>query len=263
MRELYQDPINFSVNNQRITGLLHIPEQENHFAIIMCHGWTGNLHSHGLFVECAKKLCESGYTVLRFDYRGSEHSEGIFENITIKSEIHDLIAAIKFISRKKGCNNRIGILGYSLGSLISLLAWKKEIKAMVLWSSIFRPLHVFTRIIGEKKIQELKKCGYTIYLKTPSPYRYRLEYRIGISFFEDIKTINIKNKVKNIKCPISIIHGNKDITVSSIESEALYNHLRNTKELTMINGANHFFEKEEHRKQLYETSIKWFNRWLK
>lgn len=106
MPELYQDPIFFVNKKERITGITHIPDALNHNAVIMLHGWTGNMHSHGHFIECAHRLCDAGFLVLRFDFRGSEHSEGNFEDITIKGGTSDFSEALIYSNKVRSSQNR-------------------------------------------------------------------------------------------------------------------------------------------------------------
>ena len=263
MGELYQDPVTLWSQGERITGLLHIPDTERPPAVVMCHGWTGNLHSHGLFVECAQRLCNAGFMVLRFDFRGSEHSEGRFQEMTITGEVHDLKRALHYI-KKRQCNpRRIGVLGYSLGSLVSLLGWEKSVKAMVLWSSTINPQEVFTEMIGEKGLQKIIRQGYSIYQKDISPYRTLRRFKVGKPFFDEIKRIRIRKKISIIACPVSIIHGDQDDIVDISQSKGLYQILQEPKEFTAIKGADHYFNMKDQRIKLYSTTIDYFTRWLK
>jgi len=262
MPELYQDPVMFQNHGKRILGLLHFPDGGKPAAVIMNHGWTGNMHSHGLFVECARQLCEDGFMVLRYDFCGSEHSEGSFEGMTVRSEVSDFKAALKVVA-DRGCDPaRIGALGYSLGSLVSMIGWDRRVKAMVLWSSTLRPVEVFTGLVGQKGLRQIAAGGHTWYRKDPSPYRRRVRFKVGRPFFREIKRVDVTAKAGRICCPISIIHGDKDDVVSVNQSRELFSLINDPKRLTVIEGANHFFETEEQRKRLYETTREWLRKWL-
>ncbi|WP_455367916.1 alpha/beta hydrolase [[Eubacterium] cellulosolvens] len=263
MGELYQDPVTFESQGERVTGLLHIPDKDRPPAVVMCHGWTGNLHGHGLFVECAQRLCNAGFMVLRFDFRGSEHSEGRFQEMTIGGEVNDLKRALHYIRERKCDPHRIGVLGYSLGSLVSLLGWEKSVKVMVLWSSTLNPKEVFTKIIGEKRLQEITSKGYSMYQKDFSPYRTLRRFMIGKPFFDEISKICIREKIDSVACPVSIIHGDKDDIVDISQSKELYQTLHEPKEFTIIKGADHYFNTKDQRMKLYSSTLNYFIRWLK
>ncbi|MEM4246084.1 MAG: alpha/beta fold hydrolase [Candidatus Bathyarchaeia archaeon] len=263
MGELYQDPVNFWNCGERISGLLHIPEEDNPPSVIMCHGWTGNMHSHGLFVECASRLCEAGFAVLRFDFRGSEHSEGRFEDMTVMGEVSDLAAALTFLKKRGYAPSRTGFLGYSLGGLISILGWKSFIGAMALWSTTLKPREVFERIIGSRGLREIAEKGYSLYRKDPSPYRQRLRFKVGRPFFESILKIRPEAKASKVSCPVIIIHGDRDDIVDVSQSRDLFKLLTGPKELTVIEGADHYFNGEAQRERLYSKTVDWFIRWLK
>ncbi len=85
----------FKNKGQKIVGFLHKPNKENSMAIIMCPGFTGvKGEIYCKFYKVAKELCKNGFAVSRFDFRGSGESEGKFENVSIKSQVSDLKAAI-------------------------------------------------------------------------------------------------------------------------------------------------------------------------
>ena len=148
-----EEKVYFENNGQKIVGILHIPDNENSSAIIMCHGFTGNMYEHGLFVNTAKKLCKNGFTVLRFDFRGSNESEGKFRDMTISGEVSDLKKAIEFILKQKINKDKIGVLGLSLGAVVSVLGWDERIKALVLLSPAGNNKKCFTNAFGEEMIK--------------------------------------------------------------------------------------------------------------
>jgi len=94
--------VTFLNKGEKIIGALHVPERTPASAIIFCHGFTGNrIESRRLFVHAARELCRRGFIALRFDFRGSGESEGLFESMTISEEIGDLTAAVDWLHDRK------------------------------------------------------------------------------------------------------------------------------------------------------------------
>ncbi len=262
MTELYIEPITFENNGQKLTGLAHIPSQSKPPVIVMCHGWTGNMHSHGLFVRCAQSLCEEGFLVFRFDYRGSEHSEGDFSKITVKEEVSDFRMALKTVSKLDCDISRLGVLGYSLGGLVAIKGAKTLANALVLWAPVSNPVEEFKKILGPRKVSMLEKKGYTWYLKDPSPYRKKLRYKVGLPFWREIQSIHPLVDAKRINCPIRVIHGTEDESVDFRHSIDLMKNISSKNDLKLIENANHFFDSPDHEKQLIDLTVKWFKKWI-
>lgn len=258
---LFVDPVIIENRGRRMLGLLHVPSESNPPVVVMCHGWTGNMHSHGLFVECAEALCDEGFMVLRFDFRGSEHSEGEFSQVTVRGEVSDLRRVLKTLP-KLGCDpNRLGVLGYSLGGLVTLMG-AKNAKAMVLWAPTSNPAEEFKRILGDGKLGELEKKGYTWFVKEPSPYRRTVRFKVGLPFWREIQRLNPVNEVEGLKCPVRVIHGVKDDLVDYRHSLELMKHLPANSDLKLVEDANHMFDQPEHASKLVKLTVEWFRKWI-
>ena len=80
--------ISFTVQGQKIYGMLHLPEGRGPFpALSMFHGFTGQRDEpHRMFVKAARLISKAGIAVLRFDFRCSGESEGDFRKMTISGE---------------------------------------------------------------------------------------------------------------------------------------------------------------------------------
>lgn len=259
---LFVDPIVIENRGHRMLGLLHVPSESNPPVVVMCHGWTGNMHSHGLFVECADALCDEGFMVLRFDFRGSEHSEGEFSQVTVEGEVSDLRKVLKTLPNL-GCDcNRLGVLGYSLGGLVALRGAREAAKAMVLWAPTSRPAEEFKRILGEAKLAELERKGYTWFVKEPSPYRRTVKFKVGLPFWREIQRLNPAEEVEGLKCPVRVIHGVQDDLVDYRHSVELSKRLPINSDLKLIEGANHMFDQPEHASQLVKLTMEWFKKWV-
>ena len=133
-------PVTFKSHGKQIVGMLHLPDAKKSPVIIVCHGFMGShIGAWYSYVELARTLVKSGFSVLRFDFRGSGDSQGEFENQTIGVKLEDFDSALKFLTRFKSLNlNKVGVIGHSQGGVIANFATSrhKNIKCLVEWSTV-------------------------------------------------------------------------------------------------------------------------------
>jgi alpha/beta superfamily hydrolase len=71
-----------------------------------------------------------------------------------------------------------------------------------------------------------------------------------------------KEAIKQLNCPIMIIHGSMDELVPTSHAEELYKNAREPKRLKMEEGADHRFTDPCLRKEAIELSLNWFRQYL-
>jgi len=231
-----EEKIEFFSKNKKVFGILHIPNKKNPNAIIMVHGFGGYAFDKP-FKDMAEKLCENGFIVLRFAFRGYDGNE-ILKDTTISKEIFDLKAAIDFIEKQK--INKIGLITESLGGSIAILLNDSRVNAMFLMAP-------------------------TIYFKDTFP-KSRYEEYAGEKFLEEIDEIDrIKeSQIKAIKCPVMIVHGSNDKDVNPKQSEELFKIANKPKDFVLIENGKHVLTRDlSSRKKIIRLSLEWFNKWLK
>jgi esterase/lipase len=210
-----------------LVGVLHSPKKESNSAIIISHGFTANKDRTRL-IKLADNLSKIGFIVLRFDFSGCGESN--FSEITIKNQIDDLKSAINYI-KKKGIKN-ISLIGESLGSLISVLSYNKNIKTLVLLAPVTKS--IVPSIIKNNEVKkELNKNGFIIYKKDNKDFKIPKEY------FQERQRVNQKDILSKIKCPVLIIHGDQDNTIPLKHSESALKHLSKDSKLELIQNGDH------------------------
>jgi fermentation-respiration switch protein FrsA (DUF1100 family) len=240
----------------RIWGVLHVPKSVPAPGIVFYHGFTGTrVEAHQLFVHAARHFCERGFAVLRFDFRGSGESEGLFQDMTLSGEVEDLKTAIDWIlGRREVIKDKVGVNGLSLGGVVAILtaARNPKIKAVSLWST---PLDIsgFERI--EPNIsQKLLEQGYA---------DLSSGYRIGKAFLMDLDKHNITEAVSKISPrPLLIVHGTKDEVVPLWHAERLYEAAGEPKEKFFIEGADHTYKCWDWQWTVIRHTADWFEKTL-
>ena len=179
---------------------------KNNSLVIMSHGFRGDKDEHGRFVLAAEDFFERGFDVLRFDFGG--HGESYQTPILVKTELNDLISVIKY-AKDLGYGH-IGLFGHSLGGLVSLEAYDESIEAVALWAPV-------TAAFDKNAFDE-------------------------DDLNEEVKQIDQKEIIENIKIPVLIVHGQEDIDVSIQQSRDAIELLPEGSVLEEIPSAGHDLE---------------------
>jgi esterase/lipase len=129
----------FGDSKQPLYGVHHAPtgscfRQE---AIIICNP-VGHeyLRSHALLRNLADCLSNSGYHVLRFDYRGTGDSYGEIADFCLEDWLNDTLMAANELKAISGINN-ISVIGVRIGGLLALLASTRDsFSRIFLWDCV-------------------------------------------------------------------------------------------------------------------------------
>ena len=228
----------FQSEGYRISGILHLPQEQNPPCVIASHGLLSSKNSEK-YVALGERMSREGMAMLRFDFRGIEESEGRLEDDTVSGRIADLNSALGFVRSYPGMGNRIGLLGSSLGGYISLIgaSMDKEISAVVIWAT---PFHLDD--LGSKKEEE----------DYPLP---------GEAFFKDLprhRLLPLLPRVLNCL----VIHGEKDELVPVDQAWEIFHTLGPPKEIHVIEDADHRLTNPLHRQRAIDLSVDWFKKHL-
>lgn len=249
--EIYM--ITYLSDGLKINGLLVKPKKEGKYpCIIYNRGGNRNFGSlkiaHGAIT--LGQIAKEGYVVIASQYRGNGGSEGKEEfggkdvnDVTILTEV------LKEI--EDADTSRIGMYGWSRGGMMTYIALTKsdKIKAAVVggaisdnFSSIKDRPEMETGVLSEliPNYAENKDV--------------ELEKRSAIKWADKFP--------KNV--PILMLHGNSDWRVKPEQSLNLaleFEKNRIPYRLIMFEGGDHGIS--EHKEEVNEQVIRWFNRYLK
>jgi len=234
--------------NQSLIGHLYTCESKS--IIIMSHALANDKSERGKLDKVAEKLNQSGYNVLAFDFSGCGESDD--DTLTIGKQVDDLYSAIKF-SQSKGYSS-IGLFGHSVGCLVSLKCYTSEIETMVLWSPVTNKIrYSWDEKLSKEQLKELKEKGYFTRIRKNA---IRTTYLIDKQMLIDRETVNQKELLENINCPILIIQGTEDISIPLEDSKRAIALLPKDSHLKLVEGADHDFT--EYIDVLVQISNDWF-----
>ncbi len=186
-------------NGQKISARHH-KNQTAQYTILFSHG---NAEDIGTAEPFLKEIQKAGFAVMAYDYRGYGTSEGTPSE---ENSYQDIEAAYNYLAKDlKIPPEKIIIHGRSLGGAVSIdLAARKKCGGLIVESSFVSAFRVLT--------------GYKIFP------------------FDKFQSIN---KIKNIECPVLVIHGKKDELIPFWHGEALFREANEPKTSFWIEEANH------------------------
>jgi len=241
-------------NSRDLNLMGHLYTAESETIIIMCHGFTGDKFELGRFTPVAESLNKTGYNVLAFDFSGSGESDD--DSLTVDKQIDDLKCAIKY-SEVQGFK-KFGIFAHSLGGLISLRCVMPKIEAMFLWAPVTDTIkYAMAERFTAKEMQELSERGIITHIVEEG---FRKIIIIDKQMTIDRANVNQQALLKNVNCPVHIIHGKLDEMIPYTDSQEAIKLLSSQSKLTIVDDADHGFFKQVDL--LIENANEWFLKFL-
>ena len=193
------DIIKIEVENNESISAMYKPNSESQYTLLFSHGNAEDIGQNLSFY----KLCQkNGFSVFAYDYRGYGTSDGQPSEF---NTYKDILAAYHYLVKDlKTDPNNIIVHGRSLGSGPSCyLASQKPVGALVLESA-------FTSI-----------------------------HRVAFGASMPLDPYNNLGRIKNIKCPVLVIHGKKDSVIPILHGATLHREANSPKIKYWIKSAGH------------------------
>jgi dipeptidyl aminopeptidase/acylaminoacyl peptidase len=250
--EFYND------KNQKLVGLLSLPDKEKPPIAIIIHGFKGTKEYYPFVNNSIKPLTDAGIAVLRIDCRGSVESDLEFKDMTIKSESEDVLTAIEFVKTLDVDSRRISLIGISMGATAVLMAmkYKPDVKTLVFWGPAFYyngDSHYNTS--QNRKTVEEEGVFYVRATITGK------QYIAGKEHFKEITTLDIRPYMKFVNLPVLIIRGSEDEIVGTGKDKEVIKLIK--AEYKLVEKGDHNFTNKDSERELIEKTLDWFKKYLK
>jgi dipeptidyl aminopeptidase/acylaminoacyl peptidase len=173
-------------------------------------------------------LWRKGFNVLVYSYRGMPGSDRAPITMGIR-EVNELQATLAY-ARRRIKHARIGLLGYSMGAVVSLLgaAGEPSVEALVLDS----PFSDLRQLLNDA-IRRLLWIPGAPFTATVSLW---LRLRVGCSLAE-CSPIQVLSGLE--PRPLFFIHGGDDAVIPVQHARRLYDAYRGPREIWIVQGAPH------------------------
>ncbi|MEP6753319.1 MAG: alpha/beta fold hydrolase [Candidatus Dormiibacterota bacterium] len=206
-------------------GAWHLRQPGSPQTVIVSGGHKGQ-RTNLLGISAA--LWRKGFNVILYSYRGMPGSDRAPITFGIK-EVLELQAVIAF-GRKRIPNARIGLLGYSMGAVVSLLgaAGEPGVEALVLDS----PFSDLRALIAENLRHAIKLPG--------APFVWLAGLMLRLRNGSQLSECSPQAVLSSLEPrPLFFIHGGADEITSVNHSRRLYDAYRGPREIWIVQGAPH------------------------
>jgi esterase/lipase len=237
--------------DQKLSAFLHKPTNQINKIIIITHSFKGDKDYQPIIGDFSRHICDEGYAVLRFDCWGSGESDGEFIDSSITTQIEDLKDVIQY-AKQLGYTD-ICLIGLSLGTTDSIMAYDKSIKCMVLWSPVFQHEHLY-----EDYKEEILKNGYIIRQRDLTGE----EVKCGKQMWQDFKDVKPYQRLNKIQCPVLAIIGSTDDHIAKEKAQEFMDMIPAEHELKVIEGGDHDFLIEEAKKKAIQHTSDFIKKYL-
>jgi fermentation-respiration switch protein FrsA (DUF1100 family) len=248
--------ITFEVDGLRIVGRLYLPGGPAlPPTVCICHGIPSDSPAANTKIEdrgyagLAENICQQGFAVLIFNFRGTGGSGGNFD---ILGWTYDLGAVIDYLwALPEVGGSRLSLLGFSGGAAVSVCvaAQDKRISSVAAcacpagFDSLIAEGGKSSSIIGH-----FRSIGIIRDRDFPSSSKDWLDS------FRRVSPVNYVSRIS--PRPLLLVHGSQDEVVAVSHAHKLYAQAGEPKQLVIIDGAGHRLRQDE-------RAMAVVTRWLK
>ena len=211
----------------RVPVTLVIPERpanETSPLIVMAHGHGGSRQEGGGYEQAAEAFARRGIASIRMDFPGCGDSREPFTENNLTNMIKDMQAARDYAETRASIDNeRVGLLGYSMGGRVVALLSEIDpsYRVMALWTPAVSPgaERELSSLGGPNTYYTLRQKARATGIATYTT-RWGSELALGPQWFTDIENSVPLDAVSRFTGPLLVLYGDKDDVVVPDVSEA-------------------------------------------
>ena len=236
--------VDIPAGDHTIPAILAVPKaggpNAEHPAVLMVHGFASHKDEVGdMYKREARYLAVAGYASLRIDFAGSGESTQPWTDNTFDGMVADTRTALDWmIAHQSTDDDRIGILGFSLGSRISatVAGTDDRIAAFASWSGAVENGRNGFEYFFDTYSQEahdngsvVVDLGYTV-------------IELSAEWFDSMDASHARDDVADYVGPLLAIAGEDDLTVPPVVSRELILYAGSLDAtLRILPGADHIY----------------------
>lgn len=229
--------------------------------VILAHGITTNRGRESVLVAAESVLNQSGFSTLRFDFRGHGDRQNDSEReVKISGTLLDLSANVVFM-QDNGIK-KIGLVGASFGGAIAALYAADNpdfIQALFLENPVldFRPVFLEPKTAwGQEFFGNIEERTRENGFLEVGIGRFRL----GRELFDEMHLYSPTEALVRYPHEIMVVHGDQDTRVDLGDMMGSYKRLPNPhKRLEILTGAEHGFHTEPYKGMVVAMMVDFFN----
>lgn len=219
-------------------------------AIIYVHGINGTRGSFNS-IELTSRLVRQGFSVLLFDLRGHGASDGFMVSGGY-FERYDLLGAFDYLVKRGVAQDRIGVIGFSMGGAIALMAAAEEpaIRAVVADSAFASA----SDLIAQETARRTMFTEWMVPAFLPGAQLVAARL-YGI----DVDALSPEEAVARLDYPVLIIHGMADTRIPYFHGVRVHKAAPPGSRLWLVPDAPHTSAFLLHPDEYVERIVEYFN----
>jgi putative redox protein len=202
----------------------------------------------------AARLAGMGIAVFRFDFTGLGHSQGEFANTSFTSNVHDLVAASRYLDSRDMAPALL--IGHSLGGAAVLKAAEHvpSRKAVVTIGAPFDPEHVTHNFADA--LPKIRRDGVAEVTLGGRPFS------ITRQFVEDIAASELAPAISGLKAALLVLHAPLDDTVGIDNAGEIFRAARHPKSFVTLDDAGHLVSRASDAEYAADVIAAWLTRYV-
>lgn len=208
--------------------------------VIICHGF-GSDCNRPLLRAIASDVVEQGMIAIRFDFNGCGQSDGLFQNMTVPSEIDDLKHVIDW-AREQPWTEDISLVGHSQGGVVVSMTAGELGSGQIKCEALLAAAAVLRDDAIRGTTQGASYDPYNLkgdYVELP-PRMDGQTLKVGKNYIDTAMNLPIYETARNYTGPVLIIHGTHDRIVPYTYSERYHAELKDS-QIRLISDEDHTF----------------------
>jgi len=212
--------------------------------VVMVHGHGGTRDEAGAYVSVADALAEQGIASIRVDFPGCGESEEPFTENVLTNMLADIRSSREFaVGHPRIDIDRVGILGFSMGGRLAILATAEdEYAAVVTWApAVGDGMGSMLEYIGgqsayERLRAEADAAGFAVF-ETP----WGTTQHLSLKWFTDLEDSKPQSVISEYEGALLVVHGSDDQAIHPKYGKAVVASATRSHPLAeyIVQGADH------------------------
>lgn len=225
-----------SVDGQKVSLVLHLPEGSPAFCVVACHGLGASKESEK-YLLLGREFPRRGMALCRFDFRGCGESDGSYADSTVAGRVRDLRAVLELLAGHPSLDGRFGLLGSSMGGFVALFVASEMRTPVVTWNCP-------ATLRGLEARGDADVAG------------------LGPAFFAELRTRRYADAPPGLPWTLTV-QGDRDEVVPPEHGHRLYDQATAPRRLVILEGADHRLSDMTHRTRAVAESLRWFEGYVR
>lgn len=208
--------------------------------------------------EIAMRLVDVGFITLQFSFAGRGKSEGDYRDMTLDRQAKQVTDVFIWLLQQPTVDrSRVGILATSFGCSTSMLVDNTLFKSLCFVSGVYFLDQRFEKSLRADFTSTIvTKTGETVFRDEDGSTTI-----VGPQFWETYKQFNAINLAQNIKTPVFMIHGDRDMYIKPTEAKKVFNAFAaQNKRFKLFTGGDHGISDVPRpmREEFLSDVVEWF-----